>query len=121
MENQSNKMKVTIAVLIIVWMMLGNIIFAYSNSPNLNGELYNMARNQNNSTYIFETTGTYDMDGEIQDYEWNFGDGCLGIGETVIHSYVQSETYCVTLYVTDDDGDTSQMEVCISVSLSTKD
>ncbi|UCC58360.1 MAG: PKD domain-containing protein [Candidatus Bathyarchaeum sp.] len=54
----------------------------------------------------FETSGSYDPDGTIVTYHWEFGDGTTGNGASVSHSYAGSGTYTITLTVTDDDGAT---------------
>lgn len=53
-------------------------------------------------TFIFDGTKSYDPDGNIVSYEWDFGDGAKGQGPTVIHTYKQTGTYVVRLTVTDD-------------------
>jgi PKD repeat protein len=55
----------------------------------------------------FDGSGSSDPDGNIVSYDWNFGDGNVGTGETTDHTYVDANNYTVTLTVTDDDGDTS--------------
>ncbi len=52
----------------------------------------------------FDGSGSYDPDGTIVMYEWSFGDGNTGIGETVSHHYDEVGTYTATLTVTDDFG-----------------
>ena len=47
-----------------------------------------------------------DFDGTIVSYEWDFGDGFSGIGETDNHLYVGEGSYQIQLTVTDDDGAT---------------
>jgi len=47
---------------------------------------------------------SYDPDGEITSYEWDFGDGTISSGSIQTHSYVASGKYPVTLTVTDKDG-----------------
>jgi len=47
---------------------------------------------------------SYDYDGIIMDYNWQFGDGTNGSGKIVNHSYLNYSTFAVTLTVTDDDG-----------------
>jgi PKD repeat protein len=54
--------------------------------------------------------GSTDVDGAIQDYSWNFGDGSTADTvsvPTTSHTYAQAGTYTVTLTVTDDRGATN--------------
>lgn len=54
-------------------------------------------------TVNFDGTWSYDPDGEIISYAWDFGDGTTGEGPTVSHIYYSTKTYTVTLNVTDND------------------
>ncbi len=54
----------------------------------------------------FNASGSYDPDGIIVSYFWDFGDGTNATGIIVEHSYADDESYTVTLTVTDDDGAT---------------
>ena len=56
---------------------------------------------------FFDGSGSYDPDGTIVNYTWNFGDGKTGSGRVSSHNYVKSGRYTVTLTVTDDDGSTA--------------
>lgn len=51
---------------------------------------------------------SYDPDGYITKYSWDFGDGAIGGGETTTHSYTCSGTYNVTLNISDDEGATDE-------------
>ncbi len=64
-------------------------------------------------TVHFDGTGSYDPDGEIVGYRWNFGDGTIcppdcsaspGTEEKPSHTYIIPGAYTATLTVTDDDG-----------------
>jgi len=55
----------------------------------------------------FDGSGSYDPDGTIVTYAWDFGDGNTGTGATPTHTYEQDGDYLVTLCVTDDDGATA--------------
>lgn len=63
----------------------------------------------------FSAAGSYDTDGYIVSYLWNFGDGTKGKGETVKHTYKMEGTYLVILTATDDDGKTCSITNSISV------
>lgn len=57
-----------------------------------------------NDTVTFDGSSSYDPDGYITHYQWDFGDGTAGSGETTTHTYSNVGTYTVTLTVTDDGG-----------------
>jgi chitodextrinase len=53
---------------------------------------------------VFDGSASYDLDGSITDYLWDFGNGKTGSGVSPSFSYKQTGTYTVTLTVTDDGG-----------------
>jgi len=59
-----------------------------------------------NETITFNATESYDPDGVIVNYSWDFGDGNTATGVTVSHAYADNGLYLVTLTVTDNDGAT---------------
>jgi PKD repeat protein len=52
----------------------------------------------------FNAAGSDDPQGSITSFEWSFGDGATGTGQTVNHNYTAPGLYVVELTVTDDDG-----------------
>jgi len=65
---------------------------------------------------LFDASKSYDIDGFIEEYFWDFGDGTIGYGKNVEHTYelaissteeVTWKTYTVTLSVRDNDGFTN--------------
>jgi len=67
-------------------------------------------------TIAFDASGSYDPDGTIISYSWNFGDGNSDTGLTVNHVFDHSGTYTVTLTVTDNNGATDSETATISIS-----
>ncbi len=55
-------------------------------------------------TIQFDASASYDPDGEIVKYRWDFGDGTYGKGEKTSHNYDVAGDYIVTLEVVDDYG-----------------
>jgi PKD repeat protein len=52
----------------------------------------------------FNASASYDPDGIIVGFFWDFGDCTLATGATVDHCFEHNGTYTVTLTVIDDDG-----------------
>jgi PKD repeat protein len=55
----------------------------------------------------YDGSGSYDTDGSLVAYEWDFGDETTATGVAPTHTYAQSGTYTVALTVTDNDGATN--------------
>jgi len=68
-----------------------------------------------NSEITFNGSLSYDPDGYILSWEWDFGDGSNGEGETATHSYLIAGIYTAILTVTDDKGATNLSELLILI------
>ncbi|WP_300455366.1 PKD domain-containing protein [Desulfobacula sp.] len=66
-------------------------------------------------TVLFDGSSSYDNDGNIASFAWDFGDGASQSSATVEHRYDQSGSYTATLTVTDNDGATNTDSVNIEV------
>lgn len=64
----------------------------------------------------FGASGSYDSDGSIQSYAWDFGDASQGSGVSVSHVYSKEGSYNAKLTVTDNLGASSATIVAITVS-----
>jgi len=80
---------------------------------------FNYSNNESDDLTIdFDASGSFDIDGNITSYFWIFGDGEDGETETGINPvyvYKNSGTYMVTLIVTDDNGQTYDKTMYITV------
>lgn len=53
-------------------------------------------------TVLFSASGSFDNDGSISGYEWDFGNGASATGESVSYTYPFGGSFTVTLTVTDN-------------------
>jgi len=70
-------------------------------------------------TVTFDASTSYDPNGTIVSYTWDFGDNATGTGLTVNHVYTKAETYTVTLLVTNDEGFTNTATATVTVARTT--
>ncbi|MDR1157179.1 MAG: PKD domain-containing protein, partial [Oscillospiraceae bacterium] len=56
------------------------------------------------TAFYFDGSRSYDPDGRIALYLWEFGDGASAYGPAPQHTYLASGTYIATLYVIDEYG-----------------
>jgi PKD repeat protein len=63
----------------------------------------------------FYGSGSWDEDGEIASYAWEFGDGNTAEGEKAWHTYYDVGVYTVSLTVTDDRGATASATTEVTV------
>lgn len=69
-------------------------------------------------TILVDATGTFDPDGTIVEYRWDWGDGSYDLGIATHHTYEEPGNYTLKLTVTDNGGvaaervvDTKQINV----------
>lgn len=69
-----------------------------------------------NETITFDASLSYDPDGSITSYYWDFGDGNNGTDIITTHNYTSIGTYNVTLTVTDNDNLTAPESKSITIT-----
>jgi hypothetical protein len=68
-----------------------------------------------NNQIVFDASGSFDAEGEIISYSWDFGDGSIVEGVTPTHVYDEPGFYEVVLTVTDDEGRSSSDSTIVAV------
>jgi len=68
-----------------------------------------------NSPVFFDGSASYDSDGTIQTYSWEFGDGETSNGIQVGHTYTSTGNYTLILQVTDNNGTKSTHSTTVSI------
>jgi PKD repeat protein len=63
----------------------------------------------------FDASSSYDTDGYIVSYNWDFGDGSSAQGPVVTHAYTEAGKHTVTLVVTNSEGLTGSTWRVVSV------
>ena len=65
---------------------------------------------------VFDGSGSFDTDGDITNFSWDFGDESMGYGINAMHVYEKSGVFNVVLTVTDDQGAMGIDETTVIVS-----
>ena len=78
---------------------------------------YTPAHPKPGSPVHFDASASFDFDGEIVLYEWDFnGDGARdAVGPTADHGFPSAGSYDVTLTVTDDSGSSDSITITVTV------
>lgn len=66
-------------------------------------------------TVVFDASESYDFNGKIVSYQWNFGDGSTDTGKIVSHQFTQDGVFKVKLTVKDGDNNEANFEMPQSV------
>ena len=82
------------------------------------GGAYNGIISQN---VPFTGNGSFDPDGSIASYSWNFGDGGSASGAAPTHAYTTTGTYTVTLTVIDNLGAQGSASTSVVITSSSSD
>ena len=67
-------------------------------------------------TVNVDASASYDPDGEIVAYAWDWGDGYTGSGVTASHTYLIMGMYTITLTTLDNDGLTNSSSLTVTVA-----
>ncbi|KYK19979.1 hypothetical protein AYK24_04520 [Thermoplasmatales archaeon SG8-52-4] len=76
----------------------------FENQPPISDFTWNPEYPKTEEKVLFDGSASYDPDGFIESYEWDFGDGNIGNGMIISHKYYDAGVYNVTLTIKDDGG-----------------
>ena len=96
---------------------VANVIFAYPNQAPVASFTYSPAEPRAEQIVTFNASASYDPDGNIVTYRWDFGDGNItSVADPIItHVYENCGNYTVTLTVTDNEGLASSVSQIVQV------
>jgi len=66
-------------------------------------------------TVTFDASLSYDVDGQVVQYEWDFGGEQTGGGAVTTHTFAEKGLYEIILTVYDDDGDSATASGTVNV------
>lgn len=69
-----------------------------------------------NETIYFDASSSFDPDGVIVSYYWDFGDGTNATGVNVTHSYKNPGMYIINLIITDFNNNTYNTSIKLDIS-----
>ena len=72
-----------------------------------------------NAEINIDGSDSYDDDGSIVEYLWDFGDDITGTGKSQTHTYTAPGNYSIMLTVTDEHGGTSTDSTYVTIAQST--
>ena len=88
---------------------VGAAILTYNPGPGCSvPPVSSFSASASGTTVAFNGSYSYDPDGSIVSYAWNFGDGTTGSGATINHTFPYEAYFNVTLTVTDNTGKVGQ-------------
>jgi len=109
------KRKLSATVPLIVLILSLVTACSLLNSPPVASFTFILSRRDPPCVVSFDASSSYDPDKIIAKYEWSFGDGSTGSGESTSHTYTVAGTYTANLTVTDSGGKTSSASETITV------
>ncbi|KAA0005122.1 MAG: PKD domain-containing protein [Thermoplasmata archaeon] len=107
-------MRKEFAFIATIAIILSNMAFANESEPYANFTFFPEWPKVNENV-TFNASLSYSVNGSIVNYTWYFGDGSIGYGMVVNHSYEKEGIYLVCLKVLDNNGINST--ICKNVTV----
>ncbi len=87
-----------------------------TNNPPTANFVYSPQNPKVNEIVYFNASASFDNDGTIVSYRWDFGDGSTAQGVTATHRFSGKKTYTVLLIIVDNSGNNASTSKEISVT-----
>jgi len=105
---------VVMIILSVVIVSAWYVLYVYDTPPTASFEAQALDTDLDNTIYAghvvhFDATSSFDEDGNITSYRWDFGDGSEGNGSIIDHVFDDDGVYAVTLTVKDEAGTTDKV------------
>jgi len=121
MRKGEENLRIKVVLILAFTLMLALPIFvSYTNGagqPPISHFIYSPTVPGPEETITFDASASYDPDGSIANYTWEFGDGGIitANAPTITYSYPVDGNYTVQLTVTDDEGLTGVSSTIVQV------
>lgn len=97
----------------VIWVDYDKESYDWSPVAIINSSFYG----NTNEDIHFSAINSFDVEGDIVEYSWDFGDGSKDTGINVMHAYENKGIYNVTLTVTDETGKQSTEKNAVFVDI----
>jgi PKD repeat protein len=92
-----------------------NLIVEPPNEPPVARFTFSPARGLYPLAVTFDASASTDADGQVVQYEWDFGEEQVGSGQVVTYTFAEKGLYTVILTVYDDDGASATASATVDV------
>jgi peroxiredoxin len=106
-RRQFAAMVIVLAIVLLSLQLLANTV------PLADFEVWRSAADE--LAVTFDASSSSDPDGNVESYQWTFGDGTSGSGVERTHQYPYIDSYSVTLLVKDNGGTTGRVTKTIDL------
>lgn len=93
---------------------LTETLTAYTDDPVASFN-YSPDRSKKGQSISFDASSSFDPNGELKNYTWDFGDGSTRNSVQVKHSYASAGEYSATLTITDSEGKSAKQTRLVTV------
>ncbi|NRB80007.1 MAG: PKD domain-containing protein [Saccharospirillaceae bacterium] len=107
----------------VIFLISGCDPFGLDSSGEANGapiSSFEVFKQTNDRSYLFDSSASYDPEGDVLAYSWNFGDGTTSAASKPHHTFENDGEYIISLRVTDKrkTSNTEKRQIIVFTSVS---